>query len=263
MTLQDIAAYAPFISALAVALPMAAIIIRGRSFFPLHYRLWRLTYRKGDVSSDWLDKAISERVELMKFRSLVMWVDSYAQAKQVEIWASKRSVDLGTLGECGKYFDREKMEVSQKIWSMSTFRNVAFGLAYVAALFAIGGVALITKDEAMFSPEKVGHSIYMSATTARPSSARRFMAMTIKDCGSSEDPADFGADKELACGMLRDPHLPAAVSSIVRQQQGAGGALCMLSIFIVIWLYFRGRSLRATHAVLQQLRTQEALPIPG
>lgn len=258
MTLPDIAAYAPYVSALAIALPMVAVIVRGRSFFPLHYRLWRLTYRKGDVSSEWLDKAINERVELMKCRSLVMWADSLAQARQIEKWAGERGIDLGTLGECGKFFERNELDVDRKIWKMATFRNVAFVLVYVAALFAIGGVALITKDEAVFSPETLGHSIHMSATTARPPGAHRFMAMTIKDCDSGEDPAGFGSDREIACGMLRDRHLPAAVSSIVGQQQAAGGALCVLAISMVIWLYVRGRSLRAAHAVLHQLRKREA-----
>ncbi|UPG88334.1 DUF6216 family protein [Luteibacter aegosomaticola] len=260
--LPDPTPLAPYLSALAVALPVAWLAIRGRSLFPLRLRLWRLIHRKADVEAEWLAGPIRERMELMKCRALVMWADSYAEARRVEAWATARGVDLGTLGECRNYFDRKALTISDKLPHLWRVRGTALVFAYIACLFMTFGAILLSKDEAMVSLKANGHRFYLSAEGAHPLGVPRYAAMTVTDCKTNDDPAGFNGDRADVCDILSDPHLPAAVVSDVKAQHLAGGALCVLAAFVLLLLYRWTASVRSSHAVRDQIERHAAASIP-
>ena len=249
----------PLVAAAVLASPLVWVSLRVRSLFLLRARLWRWANKHDGGGHEWLGEPIAQRRELMKFRSLLAWADSYPQAQRVAVWATTHGIDLGTLGECGKYFDPNELAITGEpkkphgLWAPV--------LLFLGYILLVCGFLLAIKSDAILNLRSNGHWVSLTETSARPASAHRYAAMTLADCKAGRDPAGLAGDRADACDFLADPRLPAMVAETVAGQKAAGGMLALVA-FLMIWTAFGNvtvsREARAIRAVRNDLKWHES-----
>jgi len=249
---------APYFSALVAAIPFVWLMTRSRSMFPLRWLLWRMSHRKDTVGDEWLKRPIEERIELVKMRALLVWADSYKDARELATWAAERDIDLGTLGECRWHFDRDKRQISPKLWTVSSVSLLSTLLIYAACVAATFGGILAAKDEAMVWLKSNGHGLYLTESSVRPFHSRHYVSMHATDCAGKADPAGLNEDREVACEMLADPHLSAAVRETLVGQRVFGISICVLALFLACFGPFWTSTVRSAQAVRRLIERYDA-----
>lgn len=202
-TLGLSAPYASLVTATLVLLPLAWVVARSRSLFMVRQRLWRLLHRRPAGEEPWLDEAVRERFELMRFRALVMWADSLAEARRINDWAKGQGIDVGLLGDCGKYFHRHRLAVREKLpallgakaWTTMVKLVLFGGIAMMAALGTEDGAYLRLRHDHTWIVATAGH--------ARPALGGTGREMTLDDCKARQDTAGFGEEnRAIVCRTL-------------------------------------------------------------
>lgn len=258
-TLKALPALAPYLSALVAVIPFIWLMTRSRSMFPLRWLLWRMSHRKDTSGKEWLKQPIDERVELLKMRALLVWADSYKEARELADWAKERDIDLGTLGECRWHFDREKRQITPKLWRVASVSLLSTFLVYAACVGATFGGILAAKDEAMVWLRGNGHGLYLGNGTVRPFDSNHFAPMTWADCKTKDDPAGLIGDREVACKMLADPHFSAEVRETLLGQRVAGISICLIALFLACLGPFWTSTVRSAHAVARLIARYDAV----
>jgi hypothetical protein len=197
------APYASAITVAAIVVPLIWVVARSRSLFMVRHRLWRLLHRSTSGQEPWLDEAVRERFELMRFRALVMWADSLAEAPRISTWAAGQRIDLGSLGDCGKYFHRHRLAIREKLPPL--FR--AKGATEAAVLFCAGVIitlaSLAAGDAALLRLRHDRTWIVASTVAARPLTAGTGRDMSLDDCKANLDRAGFGEEnRAIVCRTL-------------------------------------------------------------
>ncbi|WP_043694381.1 DUF6216 family protein [Luteibacter sp. 9133] len=197
---------APYASVLTVVLvvgPFIWVVSRSRSLFMVRQRLWRLLHHRADGQEAWLDEAVRERFELMRFRALVMWADSLAEARRLTEFARGRGIDVGVLGDCGKYFNRHKLALRDKLPSLLGRKALAgIGRAILAGAIAISAAHLLD-DGTYLRLRHDGTWFVATQTSARPVWSDTGNVMTVDDCKAGTDRAGFGEqNRAIVCRTL-------------------------------------------------------------
>jgi hypothetical protein len=244
---------------LALAGPLAWVVVKSKSLFLLNYRLWVSANRKDLAKGDWLSMHLQQRSELMKCRALLVNVGTYPQARRVATWSESHGLDMGTIGEAGGYFDLDKLEIRGKVPKEATVDFTSFAVRYLSIIFLVFGIICVSREEALihFTSER-GGSFYVTKDSAYPFGGRRYLAMTIDDCKKGLDPSKFGDLRKDVCDVLSDPHLPAAVSDTVVEQKTLGSMLLLLSPLLFLWTVRWKTSVRAARAIQNELQRKNS-----
>lgn len=197
---------APYASGLTFVLvvgPFIWVVARSRSLFMVRQRLWRLLHRRADRQEAWLDEAVLERLELMRFRALVMWADSLAEARRLTEFAKGNGIDVGVLGDCGKYFNRHRLVLRDKLPPLLERKVMAgVGRAILAGMIAFFAAHLLD-DGTYLRLRHDGTWFIATQTSARPLWGGTGNVMTVNDCKAGTDRAGFGQEnRAIICRTL-------------------------------------------------------------
>ena len=262
-SLNEVLPFVPYLTALLALLPVAAVMWRGQSLFPLRHRLWHAFRRKEAKNPSWLSDDVRERVELLEYRMLFGKADSLAQARRVRGWAAEHHIDLGTLCDCGDHFDRKKLAMSEHLPTVRKNGGWALLLFVVGGLLAVGSPLGLSTNGAVLRFKATHEWAVFGEAWGRPLGQENWTAMTRQDCAGKEDPADFGRSRAAACQVLNDHRLPDFVRSSVRSQH-ALGALALFYGLLALWCLVRWVfKARAAYAIVAELERQQVTPVKG
>lgn len=250
--------YMPFISALLIAAPFAWIDVRSRSLFVLRYRLWRLTQPKGEVKDELIREAIQTRADLISFRSVLMWADTPGDAHRLVKFAVENELDVGSIGECGSYFDRRGLCVRDHVpgWKSTVV------ISAVSAYLLFAGVALFLtlgiQGRALVGFKDGGPWIWLGKDSVSLFHGAHGQTFIPSDCGKTEGRAGFTATQAShLCSFFRDPALPRVVNEGLSAQRWLAGVGCA---FLLTWLASVLRwlhAVRAAHFIRQWLERRQ------
>ncbi|MEX1827046.1 DUF6216 family protein [Luteibacter sp. CQ10] len=254
---------APYASALTLALviaPFIWVVARSRSLFMVRHRLWRLLHRRPENQEAWLDEAIRERFELMRFRALVMWADSLAEARRITAWASAQGIDVGVLGDCGKYFNRHKLALRERLPPLLKAK-VATGV--IRALLAGGIVIALAQGFDHRTLLRLRHDsswLLATPTSAEPLWGGTGEVMTIDDCKAGRDPSGFGAEnRAIVCRVLGAEGLQKFLDEGLFAQRALIGFIILMLVGAIGALQHNLYALRAAWAMHACLNFSEAV----
>jgi hypothetical protein len=258
------APYASAITVAAIVVPLLWVVARSRSLFMVRHRLWRLLHRSTTGQEAWLDEAVRERFELMRFRALVMWADSLAEARRISTWATGQGIDLGSLGDCGKYFHRHRLDLREKLPPLLRAKAVT-DVAILAFAGAIITLASLAGGDAALLRLRHDHTwIVTSPVAARPLTGGTGQDMTLDDCKTHTDAAGFGeANRAIVCRTLADADL----KKLVKEGLFAQRMLLLVAILgllgLIATLQRNLAALRAAHATRAWLQRSGGGEKPG
>jgi len=254
---MDTSTFQYFLPPLSVITPVALagalfwIMWRAKSMYPLWLRLWTMFHRKEPADSEWLAAAMDDRRALLKFRVLFGWVDTLPQGLRLEAWAKKRGVDVGSVCDCGEFFDRQALRLKQLPSKVGAILRIAPAYLAVCVLVVFGVMALTTTDS-VFGLNTTGRLLAVDGTSVRALGQERWTALTKADCAGSEDPGHLGGDRAAACGILQYDRLARRVTDTVVAQREAGGVAFLYAFLIGVPALRYATSLRAAGALRRE-----------
>ncbi|QWT22084.1 hypothetical protein KPL74_08765 [Bacillus sp. NP157] len=256
-TLQTFLPWISCLTPLAVAAALLWVMLRGKSMYPFWLRLWTLFHRKEPADVDWLAGAMDERRALLKFRVLFGWADTLAQARRMERWARTQGTDLGSVCDCGEFFDRRKLRLRPLPSKGGVVARIIPLFLVVATLTGFGLVAVSTTD-AVFSVNANGRLLSVDGTTVRVFGEARWTGLDKAGCAGTDDFGHLGDDRAVACDILGSSRLEQHVRDVVRAQRVVGGLAFFYALLIGVPAWRYGASLRAAFALKRELgRTDE------
>jgi hypothetical protein len=240
----------PYLSALLLAIPLAWISLRSRSLFLLRYRFWRLVQSKEAITDPAILKAVQERADLMSFRVLLMRADTPGEALRLASFAQRHGLDVGTLGECGRYFHRHKLAIKERLPDLGRTKGASIGINYLLwmAVFVMTAVAIQSKALVAFKDD--GTWFWLGTNSAQLLRDSHGQIFTIADCQKNEGGAGFDAvHSKQVCGIFKDPSLMQNVTETVSSQRWF--ALTFGFLFLVGLARWRRHlhAVRAAHTV--------------
>lgn len=253
--------HVPEISAFLAAFPFAWMAYRSRSLFVLRYRLWRLTQPRGDIQDELIREAVQTRADLISFRSVLVWADTPGDAHRLAEFAKSRRLDVGSLGDCGPYFDRDALRVKDKVPSLKStkvFTGIAF---YVIGALLVLLLMGASQERALAAFKDGGSWFWLGHDNARLFLGNHNRSFMQTDCGQTGGVAGFTADQsKQLCSIFADPLLPQEIAAGVMSQRWAAliGS-CVLLMLLVITLNLL-HAVRSAHAVRAWLARVESQP---
>lgn len=250
--------YIQVISSLLIAAPFAWMAIRSRSLFVLRYRLWRLTQPKGDIQDELIREAVQTRADLISFRSVLMWADTPGNAHQLAKFAKEKELDVGSIGECGSYFDRDTLRVRDNVPSWKSAVAVSalpiYLLCAVVALLLMVGI----QDRALVTFKGGGPWFWLGNSSARLVHGNHNQTFTSSGCGKSGGRAGFTAEqaKDL-CSFFADPSLAQGVRDGVTSQRWLALIVSCALLTLLAFILRHLHAVRAAHVVRQWLERME------
>ncbi|MEP6899827.1 MAG: DUF6216 family protein [Rhodanobacter sp.] len=212
--LQSFLPYLSSITSVAIVGALFWILWRGKSMYPFWLRLWNLFHRKEPADTPWLATAMDERRALLKFRVLFGWVDTLSQALRLESWAKKHGVDVGSVCDCGEFFDRQTLKLKDLPSKVGAVAQIVPAYLAVVLLVGFGLMATATTD-GVFRLKATGRLLAIDGTMVRPLGKGRWTTLTKADCAGQEDPGDLGVDRAAACHILQYDRLARRVADTV------------------------------------------------
>jgi len=260
--LGSVGGYAGAVSAVAIVLTFVWIVVRARTAFPILYRLWRWTHRRAPVKDPLLAKAIRARLDLVLFRYLFMPVAHIGQMRKVLSWAEKHDIDMGTLAECGAYFNAKTLTLKSKLpgrgWTYGG--TIAFG--FVLALCASFFVWIVVQTGAIliFKDDHRWFVLYNDqAQVVFPLDQPVALA---NECPALDPASDFsGAHAKSLCEKFADLHHVWFVHHTVFQQRVAAIFALLICLLVArdVWRSFIAA--RAAWAIREWLADRTKEPV--
>lgn len=246
--------YIPLLSAFLVAVPFAWMAFRSRSLFVLRYRLWRLTQPKGDIQDKWVREAVQARADLISFRSVLMWADTPGDAHRLAKFAEERDLDVGSIGECGSYFDRQELRVRDNVpgWKSTVAISAVPIYLFCAALALL--LMMGVQDRALVAFKDGGSWFWLGNTSARLVHGNHNQTFTLSDCSKPGPRAGFTAEEaKNLCTFFADPSLAQGVKDGVSSQRWLAlvGSCFFLGLLAIVLRHLH--AVRAAHAVRKWL----------
>jgi hypothetical protein len=251
------APYASAITVAAVVVPLVWVVARSRSLFMVRHRLWRLLHRSTAGQEAWLDEAVRQRFELIRFRALVMWADSLAEARSIAEWAAGRGIDLGAIGDCGRYFHRHRLGLREKLPPLAN----AKAFTHVVSLFCAGAIvtfaSLAAGDAALLRLRHDHTWIVASTVAAKPLTGGTGREMMLDDCKANVDSAGFGEEnRAIVCRTLADPELAKLIREGLLAQRMMLLVAALATLGLMATLQRKLATVRAAHATRAWLERQ-------
>lgn len=255
-TLQSALPYLSYVTPVALAAALLWVVWRGKSMYPFWLRLWALFYRKEPENTAWLSTAMEARHALLKFRILFGWVDTLTQALRLDAWAKRHGTDVGTVCDCGEFFDRKNP-------GLKTLPSRTGALVrIVPACFAVGflvvfGAAAVVSGDAVFALKSTGRWLAVDGNTVRAFGGDHWTALNKTDCAGKDDPGHLGVDRASACELLESNRIGARVHDVVGAQRAIGCVAWLYAFLIGVPAWRYGASLRIALALQRELERDD------
>jgi len=262
--LGSVGGYAGAVSAVAIVLTFVWIMVRARTAFPILYRLWKWTHRKAPVKDPALAKAIRARLDLVLFRYLFMPVAHIGQMRKVLTWAEQHDIDVGTLAECGVYFNSKTLTLKDKLprkgWTYGG--SIVFGLVLAMCASFFVWIVVQTGAILIFKDDHRWFVLYNDqAEVVFPLDQPAALA---SQCPTIDPASDFlGAHAKSLCEKFQDIHHVWFVHHTVFQQRVAAIFALLICLLVArdVWRSFIAA--RAAWAVHEWLAERTNEPIAG
>lgn len=247
-----------------LTVPVIWVIFRSGSFFPIDHLFWKLSHPEKQVSDPRIQNAIRQRADLIAFRATLMRADHVPEMSRLLDWAKQYEIDIGTVGECGRYFHRQDLKLKGKIFNFGAAKGLA-RVGYVAVvLLFISSVSWASQSQLLlwFSDD---HTLfYLSKDSAQLFHSKNLSALVPKDCPKLEGWGGFNAiHTKVICEVFQGNDLPAIIESGVRAQRILGLTGIALSLFLFFWIRRKLTAVRSAHAVRSWLNFKSGLPAEG
>lgn len=242
--------YIPLLSAFLVAVPFAWMAFRSRSLFVLRYRLWRLTQPKGDIQDELVREAVQARADLISFRSVLMWADTPGDAHRLAQFAKERDLDVGSIGECGSYFDRQGLRVRDNVPSWKSTVAISAVPIYLFCAAVALLLMLGVQDRALVAFKGGGSWLWLGTSSARLFHGSHNQTFTQSDCSKPGPRAGFTAEEaKNLCTFFADPSLAQGVQDGVSSQRWLAlvGSCFFLGLLAIVLRHLH--AVRAAHTV--------------
>lgn len=243
------APYASVLTVAVVVVPLVWVVGRSRSLFMVRHYLWRLLHRRPAGAEPWLDEAVRERIELVRFRALVMWADSLVEARRITAWAEGEGIDVGLLGDCGTYFNRRGLVLCDPLPPLREGKRQtkAKCLLLLAAILLTASMA--SGDAALLRLRHDHTWILASTVAASPLLGGTGKEMTLEDCKAGTDTAGFGEENRIiVCRTLAEKGMARIVKEGLDSQRLLLLALALGFAAVIASLQRKSAALRAAHA---------------
>lgn len=221
--------------AVFATIPLIAVWFRSGSTHVIWSRLWRLANGKGNKAQSELQKILTERDDLMKFRVQTgVKARTTKLALAVQTWCKENDEEIGDVGSCGRYFDTEKAELKMPpSWKLQIpLYLVLIGLL-VINLFLVGG--FLTPRLWSIVPSDSRTWVTLGENDARTFWTHHLFS--IDDCSKSEassiaKQAEIPeVDVQIICGWLKNSAYKQDFSKQMHAQRTS--AVFLLGIFLL------------------------------
>lgn len=236
---------------LIVAIPFAWIMLRSGSTFTLRHRLWRLTHPEKSIENDDIRKAVKERADLIAFRALLMRADTLGETKRIIAWAKANEIDVGTLGDCQRYFHRHDLKLKASIPDLAKAKIFSIGIYYVLAVIAVIGLSLALQSGVLLS-FKDDHTLFFLSTKSAELLREQtgFAVLVPGDCPKPDGWAGFSKQHAASiCSAFKSAGLADQVASGLRLQRWVGLAILASALLGFFRRSRRVLAIRSAHSV--------------
>ena len=234
-TIKSLAQFAWWLPPLIAAIPFGWIMLRSGSTFALRHRLWRLTRPEKSIDDDDIRKAVKERADLIAFRALLMRADTMGEAKRIMAWANVHGIDVGTVGDCRRYFHRHDLKVKDSVPCLARTKRLSVAVYYLLAVVTLISADLALQSRVLLS-FKDDHTMFsLSTKSAQLFREQGNIAVLVPaDCPKPNGWAGFNpVHTAVICSAFKSAGLPEQIDDGLRAQRWLG-----LSILICALLGF-------------------------
>lgn len=219
-TIRGLAQVAWWLPPLIVAVPFAWIVIRSGSTFALRHRFWRLTRPEQSIEDDEIRGAVKERADLIAFRALLMRADTLGEAKRIIAWANVNGIDVGTLGDCQRYFHRKDLKVKDSVPSLAKTKLLSIAVYYLLAVFAVIAVGLALQSSVLFVFKDDHTMFYLSTKSSQLFHGGGIAVLVPADCPKPDGWGGFNKVHTASiCSAFKGPALPEQIDNGLRSQR--------------------------------------------
>lgn len=256
-TIKGVAQIAWWLPPLIVAIPFAWIVIRSGSTFALRHRLWRLTHPEQSIEDTGIRAAVKERADLIAFRALLMRADTLGEAKRIIAWASANEIDVGTLGDCQRYFHRQDLRVKNPIPSLAKTKLLSIAVYYLLAVVAVIAIALALQSGVLLVFKDDHTMFYLSTKSAQLFHGGSLAILIPADCPKPDGWAGFSKmHTAFICSAFKGAALPQQIDSGLSAQRWLALSL-LVSTLLGFSKWFRHvLAVRSAHVVKAWLARQ-------
>lgn len=258
-TIKGVAQVAWWLPPLIVAIPFAWIVIRSGSTFALRHRFWRLTHPEQSIEDVGIRAAVKERADLIAFRALLMRADTLGEARRIIAWASANGIDVGTVGDCQRYFHRQDLRVKGPLPSLAKTKLISIAIYYLLAVFAVIAIGLALQSSVLLVFKDDHTMFYLSTKSAQLFHGGGIAVLVPADCPKPDGWAGFNKVHAASiCSSFKGAALPQQIDSALSAQR-----LLALSFLVSTLLGFSKWSrhvlaVRSAHAVKAWLAQPKA-----
>lgn len=254
-TIRGLAQVIWWLPPLIVAVPFAWIMFRSGSTFALRHRFWRLTRPEQSIEDDDIRKAVTERADLIAFRALLMRADNLGEAKRLISWAKANDVDVGTLGESERYFDRRTMAFKEPIPTAATASALSPLIYYFLSLVALVAIFLVFQSSVLLKFKDDSTWFLLSKTNAQLLHTPGSLTMLASgDCPKPAGWAGFDAKHTAAiCSAFKGAGLNQQIDQALLTQRISALSILAMALFCFSGWSRRIIAIRGATSIVHQL----------
>lgn len=257
-TIKGLAQFSWWLPPLIAAIPFGWIVLRSGSTFALRHRLWRLTRPEKSIDDDDIRKTVKERADLIAFRALLMRADTMGEAKRIMAWANVHGIDVGTVGDCRRYFHRHDLKVKDSVPRLTTTKLLSVAVYYLLAVVTLISADLALQSRVLLSFKDDHTMFYLSTKSAQLFRERGGIGVLVPaDCPKKGGWAGFNpVHTAVICSAFKGAGLPEEIDEGLRSQRWLG--LSILTCALVGFFKWSRRVLavRSAHSVRAWLAQQ-------
>lgn len=233
-----------------LAVPVVWVIFRSGSFFPVNHLFWKLSHPEKQVSDPRLQNAIRQRADLIAFRATLMRADHASEMSRLLDWAQQYEIDIGTVGECGRYFHRQDLRLKDKVPNLDAAKWWAFVGYGAVVLLLLLSASWASQSRLLLSFNDDHSLVYLSEDSAQLFRSNGLSALVPKDCPKPTGWGGFNAaHTKVICDAFQGNDLPVIIKRGVQAQRFQGLAGVALSLFAFFWIRRKLTAVRSAHAV--------------
>jgi hypothetical protein len=249
-TIKGVAQIAWWLPPLIVAIPFAWIVIRSGSTFALRHRLWRLTHPEQSIEDTDIRAAVKERADLIAFRALLMRADSLGEAKRIIAWANVNGIDVGTVGDCQRYFHRQDLKVKDSVPSLAKTKLLSIAVYYLLAVFAVIAVGLALQSGVLLVFKDDHTMFYLSTKSAQLFHGDGIAMLVPADCPKLGGWGGFNKVHTASiCSAFKGTALPEQIDNGLRAQRWLALSLLVSTLLGFSKWSRRVLAVRSAHTV--------------
>jgi hypothetical protein len=262
-TIKGLGQIAWWLPPLIVALPFAWVMLRSGSTFALRHRFWRLTRPEKSIENDDIRNAVKERADLIAFRALLMRADTLGETKRIIAWANANEIDVGTVGDCQRYFHRQDLKLKASIPDLAKTKFFSIAIYYILAVIAVIGLDLALQSGVLLSFKDDHTLFFLSTKSAQLFREQGGIAVLVPgDCPKPDGWAGFSKQHAASiCSAFKSAGLSEQLDAGLRFQRWFALAILASALLGFLKRSRRVLAIRSAHAVRSWLALREKVAL--